>query len=217
MKSKDTGSADAYNKRNVLRHRIENWRVTQDIYMPGLAELRAMDMTSIPSESMPLYLPSSLPCGLRQTVASLAEKEQRLRLAQADDALTELRRLLRISMGLWNYKFRQIGPSQRASTRTRALIDHFKDKIHRCAERYRAARAALLSLDPAGSWILRLHDLKNEDIRAPQKEEDKHEGDQAPSWIWLGPSTAGVVESVGDDEVHESRSSELQESLLTNM
>jgi hypothetical protein len=88
-------------------------------------------------------------------------------------------------MGLWHYKFTQVGPSQHAGTRARTLINRFKDKIFHCAERYRAARKALLQLDPTGSWITRLCELKTEDIRAPGKEDDEHEGDRSVSWIWL--------------------------------
>jgi hypothetical protein len=88
-------------------------------------------------------------------------------------------------MGLWHYKFTQVGPSQRSATRARTLINRFKDKIFHCAECYRAARTALLLLDPTGSWITRLRELKAEDLRAPGKEDDEHEGDRSVSWIWL--------------------------------
>jgi hypothetical protein len=45
-----------------------------------------------PAESIPLYLPSSLPQRLRQLpdLANVLEKECRLRIAQADDALAEI-------------------------------------------------------------------------------------------------------------------------------
>jgi len=77
-----------------------------------------------------------------------------MRIAQADDALAELRKLLRITMGLWSYKNTQIGPSQHASTRARSMIGRFRDKINRAADRYRAAYSALKELDPGGDWMI---------------------------------------------------------------
>jgi hypothetical protein len=109
-------------------------------------------------------------------------------VAQADDSLQELRRLLRITMGLRHFKFAQVGPSQRAGTRMRSMIERFKVKMDRCAERYRAARRALLSLDPTSAWASRLRELKDEDIRSPHRGEDDDddgEGNRTLSWIWL--------------------------------
>jgi hypothetical protein len=104
-------------------------------------------------------------------------------------------------MGLWHYKFTQVGPSQRSGTRARSLINRFKDKIYLCAERYRAARTALLLIDPTGSWILHLRELKAEDVRAPGKEDDEHEGNRSVSWIWL--ATQGDHSSADDTQIHE--------------
>jgi hypothetical protein len=172
--------------------------------MPGVSELRMQALMdgSPPAESVALHLPSSISPALRENVAILAQKEQRLRLAQADDALLELRRLLRITMGLWHYKFTQVGPSQRSGTRARSLIDRFKEKVFRCAERYRAARAALLSLNPTGVWITRLHELKAEDVRAPGRQDDETEGDRHVSWIWL--TSQSDRHSTDDAEVNNS-------------
>jgi hypothetical protein len=65
------------------------------------------------------------------------------------------------------------------------LIKRFRDKVSRCAERYRAARDALLALDPMGEWQTRLHQLKDEDIRAPGRGDNESEGFREISWIWL--------------------------------
>ena len=103
-------------RRAALRERIESWRSIQALYMPGIAQLCQMSPTrtdAMPSdqdtekpESMQLWLPSSLPTGLRETgcVNGLVDKERRLRLAEADDALVALRRQLRITTGVFNYK-----------------------------------------------------------------------------------------------------------------
>jgi len=137
-------------------------------------------------EHMPLKLPSMLPVSLHESCEfGLVQIELRFRLAQAEDNLSELRRLLRIKMSLWNYKSKQIGASQRAGTRARTLIDRFKDKVSRCAERYRAAHNALLALDPKGEWQKCLRQLKEDDIRAPGRRENESEGFRNVSWIWL--------------------------------
>jgi hypothetical protein len=50
-------------------------------------------------------------------------------------------------------------------------------KVQRAAERYRRARAALVNLDPGGTWQENLKELRKEDIRGPGKEpEDKKKG-----------------------------------------
>ena len=137
-------------------------------------------------ERMPLRLPSILPASLQNSCSlKLVQIELRFRLAQAEDSLSELRRLLRITMGLRDYKAKQIGQSQRAGTCARNLINHFEDKISRCAERYRAAHNALLALDSVGEWKTHLRQLKKEDIRAPGRGDDTSEGFREVSWIWL--------------------------------
>ncbi|KAN0118878.1 hypothetical protein V8E52_004650 [Russula decolorans] len=150
--------ADLEEQRNVLRRRLNIWMDARNLYyIPLISE----DHAAIsPAESSH---PQTMPV----------------------DSLSELRRLLRITMGLRDYKVKQIGPSQRAGTRARNLINRFKDKLSRCAERYRAARNALLALDPMGEWGKRLQELKNEHIRAPGRSDGESEGFRQVSWIWM--------------------------------
>jgi hypothetical protein len=211
LKSSNQRDLDLQDKRNALRARIEKWQQVQQVYMPGMAELRldsntgSTDYISYP-ERTPLHLPSSLPLRSRLAIAGgLVDKERRMRTAQADDALADLKRMLRITMGLWHYKHKQIGPSQRTSTRARTMINRYREKINRCADRYRTARSALLQLDPNGDWSIRLQELKHEDIKPPRRDEDdKSEGDREVSWIWMvqrgesdapeGEASAGEVD-----------------------
>lgn len=191
-------------QRNVLRRRLNNWMEARNLYIPLISEDHATisstdsshpDTTSdghLP-ETMPLNLPSALPASLQQSCPfKLAQIELRFRLAQAEDALTELRRLLRITMGLRDYKAKQIGPSQRAGTRARNLINRFQDKVFRCVKRYRVAHNALLALDPMGEWQTRLQQLKDEDIRAPGRGDNESEGNRQLSWIWLVARRCGL-------------------------
>ncbi len=137
-------------------------------------------------ETVPLRLPSSLPASLQNYCQfKLNQIELRFRLAQAEDTLSELRRLLRVTMGLRDYKLKQVGTSQRVGTRARNLINRFKDKVSRCVERYRVAHKALFALDPTREWQTRLRELKDEDIRPPGRGDDQSEGFRELSWIWL--------------------------------
>jgi hypothetical protein len=204
-------------KRNVLRRRIERWQDVQAIYMPAVSELRARDSAKSKApdhfsqpEATELYLPSFIPASSRTTLSGgLVDKEKRMRVAQADDALAELRKLLRVTMGLWSYKHTQIGPSQRANTRARSMIGRFRDKINRAADRYRVAYAALKELDPGGDWMLRLLQLKADDVRAPcRHDEEESEGKRELSWIWVvqGDKINESDTEVGEEEIDESKS-----------
>jgi hypothetical protein len=209
--------ADLEERRNILRRRLTNWMEARNLYIPPLSEdpnvSRNYSAIS-PPEAAPLQLPSMLPATLRKSCSfKLADIEARFRHAQAEDALSELRRLLRMTMGLQDYKSTQIGPSQRANTRARSLINRFRDKISRCAERYRSARNALLSLDQDGDWQFHLQQLSAEDIRPPTRNEDESEGTRVLSWIWRVARRSGLegvtsTEQLGpmsDDEVDECK------------
>lgn len=211
-KTKKTTHQDAevQEKRNALWRRIHLWLDVRKIYIPTLPALINSDNTpEITETSLPecisLKLPSAMPPSLRTScLYGLPEKEQRLRLAQAEDALSDLRRQLRITMGLWQYKTSQIGPSQRSTTRARALISRFNEKTTRCAQRYRAARSALLALSPTGEWQKRLRELKDEDVKGPGKGDDEAEGTRELSWIWRVEHNSAALEpgmSLKFDEV----------------
>lgn len=201
--------ADLEGKRTSLRSRIQWWRQAQLVYMPCVAALIAPTLSDDesnpkePAESMPLYLLSSLPQQLRQLpeLATMLEKECRLRMAQADDALAEIRRQRRIISGLWQFKRLNIdGTGNRTSTRMRTLYNRFNLRVRRYAECYRAAHRSLLVLNPNGAWQLRLKDLKDGDIRGPGKE-DNGTGNSRfePSWIWLVPRVCSAPD-MGDSE-----------------
>lgn len=183
--------AELEERRNALRRRLNSWTEARNIYIPLVSEdhstTESPHVTSASHlpETMPLRLPSTLSASLQSSCSfNLADIELRFRHAQAEDSLPELRRLLRITMSLKDYKSKQVGPSQRAGTRARNLINRFKDKISRCAGRYRAAHNALLALDHTEEWQTRLRKLKEEDIRAPGRVDGESEGFREVSWIW---------------------------------
>jgi hypothetical protein len=208
-------------RRATLSDRIDSWRSIQALYMPGIAQLRQTNPTRIDAmpneqdiekpESIPLWLPSALSAGLRETgcVNGLLDKERRLRLAEADDALVALRRQLRITTGVFNYKKTHVsGTGQKSNTRARTLLSQLTTKTKLFADRYRAARKALGVLDPNGDWQHRLRPLRAEDIRGPTKtDDDESEGRREVSWIWLAVKVAVPVGEGDEFEIAEGTSS----------
>lgn len=207
MKAKKTPKqlADLQIKCTGLLFLIQRWREVQVKYMPGLANIiqppssaSANDIDTLDTaavEEFPLWLPSSLVPSLRvlSPILDIAIKETRLRIAQAEDSLAEIRRYRRIVTGLYQFKRLNVsGTGNKPNTRMRTLFNRFNHRTLRSAERYRAAYTALLLLDPAGSWSIRFKKLDPKDISGPGKEDDDpSNGRFVPSWIWLVPRASG--------------------------
>src|SRR5215475_2506526 len=103
-------ASNLLDKRNALRCRIEKWQEVQSLYMPGAVQPLSSPGYFEWPETIPLQLPSGLPATCRLMLpGGLVEKELRMRIAQADDALAELRKMLCVSMGLSYYKYSQVG------------------------------------------------------------------------------------------------------------
>ncbi len=154
------------------------------------------------AENIRLWMPSSLPPVLRSSLpAGLSDKERRLRIAQADDSLEDLRRLRRIITGIADFsRLNVTGTGQRTGGKVRTLFGKFQEKVRRAAERYRTARAALVSLDKGGKWEGRFKELRDSDIRGPGREHDvASEGRYEMSWIWLVPRGPGMALLEGVD------------------
>jgi hypothetical protein len=136
-------------------------------------------------------------------MSPVVEKERRLREAQADDALADIRHQRRIISGLWQFKKMKVdGTGNKPCTRMRTLYNRFHLRMRRCASRYRAARNALLVLNPDGSWQVRLKELKEADIRGPGKDDDGTSNSRfEPSWIWLVPRVHSAPDMGESEEV----------------
>lgn len=213
-------------------NRIDAWRAIQEVYMAAVKHLvddwlsnsrrddddhaplvEDMDrgdegsensVVRIPAEDVPLFLPSSLPPHLcnDHAMAALRRKEARLRVAIADDSLTEIRRLRRMMVGVAQFKQLNVsGTGQKANTRVRNIYSKFKDKVTLTAGRYRDAYAALLALKIGGGWSDRLRPLLDKDISGPGNEDEGHqlgEGRREVSWIWLVARPAAENDSPED-------------------
>jgi len=209
----------------ALHRKIENWRAIQATYTPAVPILLARAANEAPHGSaaiLPhdsiLLLPSDLvnrtPCD-----SKLMEYEWRLRTAQAQDALNELRDGLRIRSHQWKIKRRDVH-GVAANTRAQANICRQQEKIDSSALKYRVTRKALVQLAPAlgkQGWEAVLPVLKPEDVRGMRDDEPvlhvrskahskrkapgTSEGKRKISWIWTDHTAvaqAGVDPGLND-------------------
>ncbi|KAG2745146.1 hypothetical protein P692DRAFT_20742764, partial [Suillus brevipes Sb2] len=189
-------------QQNALQRKVDAWKQVQLLYTPT-AQLLASRIESIGipdnplAEDTKLLLPSSLTTDSVSCSPHLHTIEWELRIAQAGDALDEIRQSLRLRDYLYTFKRSWIR-GQSANTRAQNALGRVEARAAASAEKYRAAHAALSSLAPVLNkvgWNLTFRSLNNRDdvrgMTVPRKGES--EGRWQLSWIWL-------VEGVGDDE-----------------
>ena len=108
---------------------------------------------SLTAEDVPLFLPSSVSPSLQSTPGFLKTlaHEIRLCIAQADDALADIRHHLCIISGLWQFKKVNIsGTGNQPNTCMQSLFNHFNHRMRQSVLRYRAAHSALLATNFGG-------------------------------------------------------------------
>ena len=192
-------------------------------YIPDLGSLVANTNSKLLSESLaaedvPLFFPSSLSPNLQAIpeISKTLAHENRLRIAQADDALADIRHHLRIIAGLWQFKKVNIsGTGNRPNTRMRSLFNRFNHHMRQSVLRYRAARSALLAAKLEGqNWEDRLQDLKDSDVRGPGKDDfylqepgkanyGASKGRYEMSWIWLVPQSISEADTSSSEQVFD--------------
>jgi hypothetical protein len=158
-------------KTNLLKE-IQRYIITQAQFMPGLerylrnTSTNRVDFSMSTPELIPLHLPSSLTLEKRASVcvSGLAEIEDRLRFAQACEALTDLRCQLTKRTYASRYRTANIS-SQHHFTRFREMQEQTDLKIKSASSRYRMAWTALVRLRGKGAWENKLQELRLEDIR----------------------------------------------------
>jgi hypothetical protein len=159
-------------RRTSLLKKIQNYIPTRAQYMPGLElYLRSTsthynDVSMSTPEHFHLHLPSSLPSEKRGSVCApdLAEIEDRLRFAQACEALTDLHCQLMKRTYASRYRTANIS-SQTHFTRFWELQGQTDSKIKAACLRYRVARSGLVHLRGKGDWEQKLQELHPEDVR----------------------------------------------------
>ena len=205
-------------------------------YIPDIGSLVANTASKLISEShsltaedVPLFLPSSLSANLQSSLgfSKTLTHEIQLRIAQADDALADIRHHLRIISGLWQFKKVNIsGTGNQPNTRMRSLFNRFNHRMRQSVLRYRAARSALLAanLGEGQNWEDRLKDLKDSDVRGPGKDDfylqeagktdygtsksgkakyGTSKGRFEMSWIWLVPQSNSEVNTNSSEQVFD--------------
>ncbi len=147
-----------------------------------------VDVTIVPSELLELFLPSNLPDDLRNgsSLSAVKSREVRLRIAQSKDSLSTMRRRLCVLSEVFKFKDKQFsGQGNKINTRARSIYTRFRKKVDHMAARYRRARAALVRIDPQGSWRTSILPLLESDVRPMRSNDDTlGEGDFVLSWIW---------------------------------
>ena len=115
---------------------------------------------------MLLHLPSSFTVQVRADTcpAPITLLEDRLREAQAFEALDDMRRYLRQRSFASNFKIKNV-TGQRANTRARQWINTINNKVVAAKVLYRRARACLFSLRGPGDWENTLRVLADADVR----------------------------------------------------
>jgi hypothetical protein len=222
-----------------LLRKIQTWSKVQQSYNPGAIVLRqrlAPANTDELSEATPCNIPLFLPSDISQRSIcddKLRRHEWSLRLAQAHDALTDIRHNLRLRSHLYKHKDR-FSRGQKANTRSRGLITRVEDRIESAADKYDVARKALEKLSPIlgeTGWEGEFKVLnRKEDLRGlteagygqsdgtpahsnvevwrslTDTRKRQSEGRRKLSWIWL---TSGVDMDAGgqkgDTGVHECK------------
>ncbi|KAJ7870848.1 hypothetical protein B0H13DRAFT_2236440 [Mycena leptocephala] len=197
-----TQGADLQRKRTLLLGMVKRLRDEQAHFMPGLSALlderRPAESTTKPEEML-LHMPSSFAKEIRDEICieDLSAEEERLREAQAREALRDLRRQLRIRMLAHQFKRRHTD-GQAAYTKSQALQSGIEVRIKGATARYQTARAALLSLRGPGEWEDVLRVLQQKDIRGMNErtlnEEEKEEERKARILAGLDPDGDEVDE-----------------------
>lgn len=186
-------------RRTNLLKRVIKFSNIRNKYMPGLDRYIAglspppKEVSMSMPELIPLYLPSSLPKNNPPLVCvtGVQEIEDRLRFAQASEALSKLRCQLMKRTYVSRYKVRNNISSQRQYTRFRTLQEHTESKIKSACQQYATSRSAILALRGPGIWEQTLQKLYSHDVRGLSEkalaEEERQENRQTRAMAGLSP------------------------------
>ncbi|KAF8070016.1 hypothetical protein FPV67DRAFT_1413223 [Lyophyllum atratum] len=192
---------------NQLRRKIATWIDVQTLFLPEAARERAKLVQRVGPDGVAqtkayeiaLWLPSNLKGNGVVVSEELQEYEWKLREGQANDALEEIRHVLRLRSHLLKHKDRNIR-GVRANTRSNVAISNAQTTANRAAARYRIAREALVILSrgrEVPGWETSLRVLRPEDVRGLSEGlfGDSF-GSSSTSWIWWH---YGIEEENGTD------------------
>ncbi|KAF7327197.1 CxC2 domain-containing protein [Mycena kentingensis (nom. inval.)] len=149
------------------------FRDLQAVYMPGaaasLAEAEATRDPNLPpplAEDVVLMMPSSLATPAAGCLAGVAEVEERLRVAECENSLSETRFTLHGKRWLIAHRNAHV-TGQLRTTKTAKLIERVGVRADRYIWRYRRGYAALLGLGALGRFP-KLRELTPADVQLPE-------------------------------------------------
>ena len=156
-------------RRKAIQKKIKRFRQLLPTYLPNYVKTfpSALVQGSQLAEDVVLPLPSSLTAEVRAAncPTSITSAEERLREAQAFEALDDMRRYLRQRSFASNFKIKNV-TGQRANTRARQWINTINNKVVNAKLLYRRARLCLFSIRGPGDWENTLRALADADVRA---------------------------------------------------
>ncbi|KAF6741636.1 hypothetical protein DFP72DRAFT_861793 [Ephemerocybe angulata] len=175
---------------NALVRRIDAWYQVLQLYIPTTILLRqkATGSKTIAPYDLHLWLPSEI-SNQAPFDCHLAEIEYKLRAAQAQEALTTLRRCLQRRVTVYDLKKRWLR-GQAPNTKALNLLGNIEGQIGTARDEYRQARRAPLSWRNAWQDI---DERAQETMTLKQKEKEKrrtHETQRTMSWIWRHASAS---------------------------
>ncbi|KAJ7051194.1 hypothetical protein C8F01DRAFT_1091766 [Mycena amicta] len=201
--------------RDALLRKIRRFRDLQAIYMPGAAAVIAASETQRdgdtpppPAEEVVLWMPSEMPrstSGIMGCLEGLPLLEERLRVSQCENSLSQLRFTLHGKRWLIAYRSTNV-VGQNQSTRSAKLIESVTERGDRLVDRYRRGFRSLGGLGVLHKYP-QLRELKSEDVRLDADHDYSDldaskklsAGGQRPSrnapggsrrvmsWIWTAP------------------------------
>jgi hypothetical protein len=231
-------------RRLAMIGKMRKLRNLQNIFTPGAITAlerdeaaRDPDAAPIPIEKVKLYLPSELTgSDLRYGCQrGVAEMEARLRVAQCDDALANIRSRLHAKRFLISFRDCNITGQIRA-TKSRTLIQQVGERVTASSQKYTQARNALIQLEGADAYP-RFKELKQQDLMLDGEVQDDDalavkrlkmiavgKGKRTPrhvkgsskrvmSWIW----TAQGSESEDEEALHECESARSFQESITDL
>ncbi|KDQ05894.1 hypothetical protein BOTBODRAFT_122150 [Botryobasidium botryosum FD-172 SS1] len=146
--------------RERLFKELSQFRKYQDREFPRLRDhLTQISIDEV--ENITLHLPSDFSATDRSRLGlhDLGKYEYDLREGEAYDAIRHLREALKENFISVQFKKKNVR-GQKDSTRSHTVLKKMKEDVHQCAQKYRQARAALVSLglDTVSSKLQPLHD-----------------------------------------------------------
>ncbi|KIY48995.1 hypothetical protein FISHEDRAFT_58576 [Fistulina hepatica ATCC 64428] len=200
---------------HVLRD-IENLCLVQAVYTPGAlqvvkerAQEPVIDVQSgqpklEPAESIPLFLPSTLPAAHQRTCTEgIIEVEKRLRHAQCQSALDSLRAHLFVRARLKQYKHLHVR-HQGVTTRAQGIMARNEKQIQLDAAKYNAARAALVGLTDGNEVDIRC--IEDDEAKGKRKanNEDSANNVAGASEVVQGKRSSEGNASGEDEDMEET-------------